>query len=69
MFSPRSKGSETHIGLSPEVLLGEDELPEYLALKDSRTYFWESQGAIGNKHSTLKGHTKSHMLQDPGQKQ
>ena len=69
-FSPRSKGSEPHKGLSPEVLQREDESPEHLVLKVSGAYFWESQRVIGNRDYILKrAHTTSHMLQDPGQKQ
>ena len=67
-FSPRSKVSEPHKGLSPEVLQQEDESPEHLVLKVSGDYFWENQRIIGNRDYILKrAHTTSHMLQNPGQ--
>ena len=55
-FPPRSKGSKPHIGLpSLGILHQEDEPPECLALKASGAYFPESQRAVGNRDSTLKG--------------
>ena len=69
-FFPRSKVSEPHKGLSPEVLQQEDESPEHLVLKVSGDYFWENQRIIGNRDYILKrAHTTSHMLQNPGQEQ
>ena len=59
-FSPRSNGSESHIGLpSPGVLQWEKEPSECLALKTSVAYFWETQRAMGNRDSTLKGCTQN----------
>ena len=43
----------------PVVLHQEDKLPGRLTLKASRAYFWESQRAVGNRDSTLKGHTQN----------
>ena len=58
-FSPRSKGSEPHIRLPrPRVLHWEDEPPKCLALKASGAYL-EFQRAVGNRDSTLKGHTQN----------
>ena len=78
-FSHRSETSEPHIRLpSPGVLHREDKPIECLALKTSGAYFGESQRTVGNRDSTHVGnrdsthkraHTKSHMLQEPGQKQ
>ena len=67
----RSKGSKPHIRLpSLGILHWEDKPPEHLALKASRAYFPESQSAVGNRDSTLKGYiTDAYILQDPGQKQ
>lgn len=33
--------------------------PQYLALKASRAYFWETQRTEGNRDSTLKGYTQN----------
>ena len=64
--SPRSEGSESHIRLpSPGDLHQEDELPEYLALKSSRAYIWESWRSIGNRDSTLKGHAQNLTTPSP----
>ena len=41
------------------VLHQEDKLPGRLTLKASRAYFWESQRAVGNRDSSLKGHTQN----------
>lgn len=35
------------------------QTPECLALKASRAYFQESQRTVGNRNSTLKGHTQN----------
>ena len=60
-----SRGPKHHTGLpSPKVvhlLHQENEPPEHLALKTSRAYVWESQGAVGNTDSALKSvHKISH---------
>ena len=43
---------------SPRVQHQEEEPSECLALRASRDYFWESQRAVGNRDSTLKGQTQ-----------
>ena len=59
-FYIRSKVSESHNGLPrPGVSHWEDKSPESLALKVSDTYFQESQRTMGNRSSTLKGHTQN----------
>ena len=59
-----SEGLELHIELpSPGDLPQEDELPYVWLPKTSRTYVRESQRAMGNRDSALKGHSernKSH---------
>ena len=48
--------SELHIRFpSPGVLHQEGELPEHLALKASGDFFGETQRAVGDRDSTLKG--------------
>ena len=59
-FSPGSKGFESHVRFpSPGILHWEDKPPKCLALKASGAYFQESQKAVGNRDSTLKGHTQN----------
>ena len=61
-FSPRSEGSEPHIGLhSPGVLHWKDEYPQYLALKASGAFFQETLWAVGNRDSTLKRYTQNRI--------
>ena len=58
--SPRREGFESYIWLpSPGVLHWEDEPPEYLALKTSMAYTWESWRVKGNRDSTFKGHIQN----------
>ena len=59
-FSSRSEGPESHIG-SPSlgVLLWKDEPLEHLALMASGACIRESQLAIGNRDSDLKGCTQN----------
>lgn len=52
----QERGVWAHIHFSSlGVLHQEDEPPEHLALKTSRAHVWESQRAVGNKDSPLKG--------------
>ena len=68
----RSEGSGSLLGVpSPGVLYQEDEPPEHVALKASRTLFLEPLGAGGYRGFTLKGvqttsHTLEHRAQVPG---
>ena len=56
----RIKGYKPHSRLPSLVALyQEDKPPECLALKTSRAYFQKSQRTVGNKNSTLKGHTQN----------
>ena len=65
-FSPRTKGSESHIGLPSTRVQHQEDDP----LCWGGAYFQRSQRAVGNRDSILKGCIqKSHMLQDPGLKQ
>ena len=58
--------SEPHISLPRlGVLHWEDEPPEHLTLKPSRAYFQENQWAVGNRDSTLKGHTQISHIPGP----
>lgn len=66
----KNKESEPYTGLlSPGLLHQEDKLSECLALKARMAHFWETQRAMGNRLHSQRVHTRSHMLQDPKQKQ
>ena len=52
--SPKARGLSPHLG----VLHWEDEPPECLSLETNWAYIQERRKAIGNRDSTLKGHTQ-----------
>ena len=57
---PKGQGSKPHIELPRlQVLYQEGKPPEHLVLQASGAFFWESQRAVENRVSTLKGHTQN----------
>ena len=55
---PKGQGSKPHIELPRlRVLYQEGKPPEHLVLQACGAFFWESQRAVENRVSTLKGHT------------
>ena len=53
---PQEARTEPHVRLpSPGILHWKDKPPGHLALKASRAYFPESQRAVGNRNSPIKG--------------
>ena len=54
----RGKGSKPHTGIPrPGVLHWKDEPLKYLALKASGDHLQQTQRAVENRGSALKGHT------------
>ena len=69
-FTARSESSELQvIFLSLGIQCQEEEVPEYLAVKASRTWLQELHRTGRNRDFTLKGCTQNLVHQDQGQKQ